>query len=46
MPHSGSLPAADLTKLGLGFYNPNTQGPYDAWFDDVIVDDNPVDCSE
>jgi hypothetical protein len=41
-----TLPVPDITKLGLGFYDPNTQGPYDVWFDDIIVDGNPIGCAE
>jgi hypothetical protein len=41
-----SLPSPDTTKLGLGFFMPNVQGAYDVWFDDVIVDDNPIGCTK
>ncbi len=41
-----TLPSADITKLGLGFFNPSTQGAYDAWFDDVIVDSQPIGCTK
>ncbi|HEX8796335.1 MAG TPA: hypothetical protein VF765_35535 [Polyangiaceae bacterium] len=41
-----TLPSPDVTKLGLGFYNPNTQGAYDVWFDDIIVDSQPIGCTK
>lgn len=41
-----SLPSPDITKLGLGFFNPNTQGAYDVWFDDIIVDDKAIGCAK
>lgn len=41
-----TLPSADITKLGLGFFNPNTQSAYDAWFDDIIVDSQPIGCAK
>lgn len=41
-----TLPSADITKLGLGFFNPGTQGAYDVWLDDVIVDGQPIGCTK
>lgn len=41
-----SLPSPNVTKLGLGFYNPNTQGPYEVWLDDVIVDSKAIGCAK
>lgn len=47
LPQTGTTPTIVDFALGLDF-NANTASipPYDAWFDEVIVDDKPTRCDE
>jgi hypothetical protein len=47
LPQSGIVTSAAKLILGLDFFNNSAPVPiYDAWFDELIVDDKPTSCDE
>lgn len=47
LPQTGTTTTAVSLFLGLDFYgNGAAVGPYDAWFDELILDNKPTTCDE